>query len=45
MAMRSGRDSKLRVVDTGGIIPDDKDFIPSEIYRQARVALRRPPPL
>src|SRR6202140_3157615 len=24
--------------DTGGIIPDDKDFIPSEIFRQARVA-------
>jgi len=29
----------LRVVDTGGIIPEDKDFIPSEIFRQARVAL------
>ena len=28
----------FRVVDTGGIIPDDKDFIPSEIFRQARVA-------
>jgi GTP-binding protein len=32
-----GRD--FRVVDTGGIIPEDKDFIPSEIFRQARVAL------
>jgi GTP-binding protein len=32
-----GRD--LRVVDTGGIIPEEKDFIPSEIFRQARVAL------
>jgi len=31
-----GREFKL--VDTGGIIPDDKDFIPSEIFRQARVA-------
>jgi GTP-binding protein len=31
-----GRD--LRVVDTGGIIPDDKALIPSEIFRQARVA-------
>ncbi|HET9280543.1 MAG TPA: ribosome biogenesis GTPase Der [Candidatus Angelobacter sp.] len=30
---------KLRVVDTGGIIPDDKDFIPAEIFRQARLAL------
>ncbi len=32
-----GRD--LRVVDTGGIIPEDKEFIPAEILRQARVAL------
>lgn len=30
---------KLRVVDTGGMLPDDKDLIPSEIFRQARVAL------
>ena len=30
---------ELRVVDTGGIIPEDKELIPSEIYRQARVAL------
>ncbi len=30
---------QLQVVDTGGILPDDKDFIPSEIFRQARVAL------
>ncbi len=30
---------RLRIVDTGGIIPDDKDFIPGEIFRQARVAL------
>lgn len=30
---------ELRVVDTGGIIPDDKELIPAEIYRQARVAL------
>jgi GTP-binding protein len=29
---------EFRVVDTGGIIPDDKEFIPSEIFRQARVA-------
>jgi len=33
----SGR--RLRVVDTGGIIPEDKELIPSEIFRQARVAL------
>jgi GTPase len=30
---------KLRIVDTGGILPEEKDFIPAEIYRQARVAL------
>ncbi len=30
---------RVRIVDTGGIIPDEKDFIPSEIFRQARLAL------
>lgn len=30
---------RLRVVDTGGIIPDEKELIPAEIFRQARVAL------
>lgn len=30
---------KLRVVDTGGIVPDDLQLIPAEIFRQARVAL------
>ncbi|HUO13649.1 MAG TPA: ribosome biogenesis GTPase Der [Verrucomicrobiae bacterium] len=29
----------FRVVDTGGILPDETDFIPAEIFRQARVAL------
>ena len=29
----------FQVVDTGGIVPEDKDFIPAEIFRQARVAL------
>ena len=33
------RGRHLRVVDTGGILPDDKDFIPAEIFRQAKVAL------
>jgi GTPase len=33
------RGRPLRIVDTGGIIPEEKDFIPAEIYRQARVAL------
>lgn len=32
-----GRD--FRAVDTGGIIPEDKETIPAEIFRQARVAL------
>lgn len=33
------RGHEFRVVDTGGIIPEDKEFIPSEIFKQARVAL------
>lgn len=32
-----GRDA--RIVDTGGVIPDDEALIPAEIFRQARVAL------
>ena len=31
---------RLRVVDTGGIIPDENELIPAEIFRQARVALQ-----
>jgi GTP-binding protein len=30
---------RMKFVDTGGILPEQKDFIPSEIFRQARVAL------
>jgi len=30
---------RLRVIDTGGIIPEEKELIPAEIFRQARVAL------
>ena len=33
------RGHRLRVVDTGGIEPDEKEFIPAEIFRQAKVAL------
>jgi len=33
------RGHRFRVVDTGGILPEEKDFIPAEIFRQARVAL------
>jgi GTP-binding protein len=32
------RGRRIRIIDTGGIIPEDKDFIPAEIFRQARVA-------
>jgi GTP-binding protein len=30
---------QFRLVDTGGIVPDDPELIPSEIYAQAKVAL------
>lgn len=33
------RGRRVRVIDTGGIIPNDRELIPSEIYRQAKVAL------
>jgi GTP-binding protein len=33
------RGRRLRVVDTGGIIPEEKELIPAEIFRQAKVAL------
>jgi GTPase len=32
---------RFRVVDTGGIVPDDPELIPSEIFAQARVALEQ----
>src|SRR5690242_21434887 len=35
------RGKALEVVDTGGIIPDDKALIPQEILRQARVAFEK----
>jgi GTP-binding protein len=33
----NGRD--VRIVDTGGVVPDDEALIPSEIFRQAQIAL------
>jgi GTP-binding protein len=33
------RGREFRVVDTGGIIPEEKELIPKEIFRQATVAL------
>ena len=35
------RGKTLEVVDTGGIIPDEKALIPQEIYRQAQVAIKK----
>jgi len=31
---------RFRLVDTGGIIPDDPELIPTEIFNQAKVALQ-----
>ncbi len=31
---------RFRLVDTGGIVPDDPELIPTEIFNQARVALQ-----
>ncbi len=35
------RGRTIEIVDTGGIIPDDKALIPQEILRQAHVAIAR----
>ena len=31
----------LEIVDTGGLLPDDKALIPQEILRQAHVAIKK----
>lgn len=33
------RGRHFRLVDTGGIIPNDKEMMPAEVFRQARVAV------
>ncbi len=33
------QNQRARLVDTGGVVPDDEALIPSEIFRQAQVAL------
>jgi GTP-binding protein len=33
------QNARARLVDTGGVVPDDEALIPSEIFRQAQVAL------
>src|SRR6266700_2195409 len=35
------RGKALEIVDTGGVIPDDKALIPTEIFKQARVAFEK----
>ena len=35
------RGRALEIVDTGGIVPDDKAVIPQEIFRQAHVAIKK----
>jgi GTPase len=35
------RGKSLEIVDTGGIVPDDKALIPTEILRQAHVAIKK----
>src|SRR5271154_3125570 len=35
------RGRAIEIVDTGGIVPDDKALIPTEILRQARVAFEK----
>jgi ribosome-associated GTPase EngA len=32
--------NKMEIVDTGGIVPDDKALIPTEILRQANIAIK-----
>jgi GTPase len=39
MAEYDGR--RFEVIDTGGMVPDDAEYIPAQILRQARVALER----
>ena len=36
------RGRHFRMVDTGGIIPEEKDFIPAEIFRQAKSRSKKP---
>ena len=39
MASTSGWAASFALVDTGGMVPDDPELIPTEIYNQAKVAL------
>src|SRR5213082_3239140 len=35
------RGRELEIVDTGGIVPDDKALVPQEVLRQAHVAIKK----
>ncbi|MGA2435908.1 MAG: ribosome biogenesis GTPase Der [Bryobacteraceae bacterium] len=35
------RARRFELIDTGGIVPKDSEFIPSQVFKQARVALDR----
>src|SRR6184192_4692065 len=34
------RGRELEIVDTGGIVPDDKALVPQQVLRQAHVAIK-----
>jgi GTP-binding protein len=39
LSLAEHRGRKFELIDTGGILPHDEDLIPTEIFKQARVAL------
>src|SRR5436853_7777180 len=38
------RGRELEIVDTGGIVPDDKALVPQQVLRQAHVAIKTAAP-
>ncbi len=40
-AIATHRGRRFELIDTGGLLPDDDDLIPSQIMKQARVALEK----
>jgi len=41
LSLAEHRSRKFELIDTGGILPHDEDLIPTEIFKQARVALEQ----
>jgi GTP-binding protein len=41
LSLAEHRGRKFELIDTGGILPHDEDLIPTEIFKQARVALEQ----